>query len=62
MPQALQLLLEGVERRERLVLRQQLVKLGIQPTFGTPAEFKALMQAELPKWAEIVKRSGATNE
>lgn len=43
-------------------LRQQLVKLGIQPTFGTPAEFKALMQAELPKWAEIVKRSGATNE
>ena len=26
MPQALQLLLEGVERRERLVLRQQLVK------------------------------------
>lgn len=43
-------------------LRQQLVKLGIQPTFGTPAEFAALMQAEIPKWAEIVKRSGATNE
>jgi tripartite-type tricarboxylate transporter receptor subunit TctC len=41
-------------------LRQQLVALGIEPTFGTPEEFSALMRAELPKWAAIVKRSGAT--
>lgn len=41
-------------------LRQQLVALGIEPTFGTPEEFGALIRAELPKWAEIVKRSGAT--
>ena len=41
-------------------LRQQLVALGIEPTFGTPEEFSALIRAELPKWAEIVKRSGAT--
>jgi tripartite-type tricarboxylate transporter receptor subunit TctC len=41
-------------------LRSQLTALGIEPTFGTPEEFAALVRAELPKWAEIVKRSGAT--
>jgi tripartite-type tricarboxylate transporter receptor subunit TctC len=41
-------------------LQQQLVALGIEPTFGTPEEFSALVRAELPKWAEIVKKSGAT--
>jgi len=41
-------------------LRQQLVALGIEPTFGTPEEFTALLRAELPKWAEIVRKSGAT--
>lgn len=41
-------------------LKQQLVALGIEPTFGTPDEFTALIRAELPKWADIVKKSGAT--
>ena len=41
-------------------LQQQLVALGIEPTFGTPEAFTALMHSELPKWAAIVKRSGAT--
>ncbi|WP_280151964.1 tripartite tricarboxylate transporter substrate binding protein [Piscinibacter sp. XHJ-5] len=41
-------------------LKQQLVALGIEPAFGTPEEFAALIRAELPKWADIVKRSGAT--
>ena len=41
-------------------LRTQLIALGIEPTFGTPEEFAALMRAELPKWAGIVKKSGAT--
>jgi tripartite-type tricarboxylate transporter receptor subunit TctC len=41
-------------------LKQQLIALGIEPTFGTPEEFSALIRAELPKWAEIVKKSGAT--
>jgi tripartite-type tricarboxylate transporter receptor subunit TctC len=41
-------------------LRQQLVALGIEPVFGTPEEFAALIRAELPRWAEIVKKSGAT--
>ncbi len=41
-------------------LRSQLIALGIEPTFSTPEEFAALLRAERPKWAEIVKRSGAT--
>lgn len=43
-------------------LKKQLVVLGIEPTFGTPEEFAALIRAELPKWAEIVKKSGASVE
>jgi tripartite-type tricarboxylate transporter receptor subunit TctC len=43
-------------------LRAQLTALGIEPAFGTPEEFAALVRAELPKWADIVKRSGATVE
>lgn len=41
-------------------LKQQLVGLGIEPTFGSAEEFGALIRAELPKWAAIVKKSGAT--
>jgi tripartite-type tricarboxylate transporter receptor subunit TctC len=41
-------------------LREQLVGLGIEPTFGTPEELAALIRTELPRWAEIVKKSGAT--
>ncbi|MDM0056454.1 Bug family tripartite tricarboxylate transporter substrate binding protein [Variovorax fucosicus] len=43
-------------------LKTQLVVLGIEPTFGTPEAFAALIRAELPKWAEIVKKSGASVE
>jgi tripartite-type tricarboxylate transporter receptor subunit TctC len=41
-------------------LREQLFKLGIEPTFSTPQEFAALIRTDLPKWAEIVKKSGAS--
>ena len=41
-------------------LRRQLAALGIEPVVGTPEEFAVLLRTELPKWAEIVKRSGAT--
>lgn len=41
-------------------LRQQMIGLGIEPTSGTPEEFASLIRAEIPKWAEIVKKSGAT--
>lgn len=41
-------------------LKEQLLALGIEPTFGSPAEFEALIRAESVKWAELVKKSGAT--
>ncbi len=41
-------------------LRAQLQALGIEPTFGTPEEFSALIRADIPRWAQIVKRAGAT--
>lgn len=41
-------------------LKEQLLALGIEPTFGSPAEFDALIRAELVKWAQLVKKSGAT--
>lgn len=41
-------------------LRAQLQALGIEPTFGTPEEFTALIRADIPRWAGIVKRAGAT--
>lgn len=41
-------------------LRQQLVSLGIDPTFSTPEALGTLVRSEIPKWADIVKRAGAT--
>ncbi|MBL0420795.1 tripartite tricarboxylate transporter substrate binding protein [Ramlibacter sp. AW1] len=41
-------------------LRQQMIGLGIEPTSGTPEDFAALIRSEIPKWTEIVKKSGAT--
>lgn len=40
-------------------MRKQLVGLGIEPTVSTPDEFSALIRNEIPKWARIVKASGA---
>lgn len=41
-------------------LRKQLSALGIEPESGSPEQLAALLRSELPKWAEIVKRSGAS--
>ncbi len=41
-------------------LQQQLIALGIEPASSTPEEFAALIRSEIPKWAAIVKKSGAT--
>jgi tripartite-type tricarboxylate transporter receptor subunit TctC len=43
-------------------LRTQLNGLGIEPTFGSRAAFGELIRREIPHWAEIVKKSGATVE
>jgi tripartite-type tricarboxylate transporter receptor subunit TctC len=40
-------------------VRDRFVALGSEPIPSTPEEFSSLMKAELPKWAKIVKESGA---
>ncbi|RZM00734.1 MAG: tripartite tricarboxylate transporter substrate binding protein [Variovorax sp.] len=40
-------------------LRAQLTELGIEPVFGSPEAFGALIRSEIPKWAAIVRTSGA---
>ena len=41
-------------------LKQQLLSLGVEPTFGRSEDFGMLIRTELPKWAALVKKSGAT--
>jgi len=40
-------------------VRDRLIGLGAEPAISTPAEFAALIKAELVKWAKVVKDSGA---
>jgi Uncharacterized protein conserved in bacteria len=41
-------------------LKRQLGAMGIEATSSTPEEFAATVKREIPKWAQIVKKSGAT--
>jgi tripartite-type tricarboxylate transporter receptor subunit TctC len=34
-------------------------QLDAEPDGGTPEEFLELVRRETPKWAEVIKRSGA---
>ncbi len=43
-------------------LREQLTSLGVEPTFDSPEAFGILINSEIAKWADIVKKSGATSE
>lgn len=40
-------------------LRERFMALDTEPDGGTPQEFIELVRRETPKWAEVVKRSGA---
>ena len=40
--------------------REKLAAVGCEPFKGTPEQFAALIKDDLPKWARIVKDSGAT--
>jgi tripartite-type tricarboxylate transporter receptor subunit TctC len=40
-------------------LNERMTQLGIEPVGSTPAEFDALIRAEIEKWARVVKVSGA---
>ena len=41
-------------------VRERLMQIGIEPTINTPAEFSDFIKAEIPKWAEVIKVSGAS--
>jgi tripartite-type tricarboxylate transporter receptor subunit TctC len=41
-------------------VRERLMQIGIEPTINTPAEFADFIKAEIPKWAEVIKVSGAS--
>ena len=41
-------------------VRKQLTNLGVDIAANTPEEFAAYIKAEIPKWAAIVKASGAS--
>jgi tripartite-type tricarboxylate transporter receptor subunit TctC len=43
-------------------MKRQLTALGIEPAASTPDEFSDLIRSEIPKWAQLVKTSGATVE
>jgi len=40
-------------------VKQRYSQLGVDPVVNTPEQFRAFIQAETVKWAEVVKRSGA---
>jgi tripartite-type tricarboxylate transporter receptor subunit TctC len=39
--------------------KAKLGELGVEPVGSTPAELGALVAREIPRWAEVIKRSGA---
>ena len=40
-------------------VKLRLTSAGLDPVTGNPEEFAALIRAEVPKWAQVVKASGA---
>ena len=43
-------------------MRQRLAALGSDPIGGEPKELTAYIQAEIPRWAKVIKDSGARPE
>lgn len=40
-------------------LRQQMVAVGVDPVYSTPAEFAEIIRKDIVKWAAVVKATGA---
>jgi tripartite-type tricarboxylate transporter receptor subunit TctC len=43
-------------------VRASLVKLGVEPVGGSPEQYAGLLKAEIAKWANVIKESGARVE
>lgn len=43
---------------QEAALRQRLLALSLQPLGSTPEQFRRVISAELPLWAEVARRSG----
>jgi len=43
-------------------VREKLITQGMEPVANTPAEFAALIHAEIGKWAKVAKLSGLKAE
>ncbi len=41
-------------------VKQRMAEIGLAPVGNKPEEFDAFIRAEIPKWAKVVKASGAT--
>jgi tripartite-type tricarboxylate transporter receptor subunit TctC len=39
-------------------VRERFTALAVEPRVNTPAEFRALLEADLKRWAKVVKDAG----
>lgn len=49
---------EIVLTMQRADVRERLLAIGVEPIANTPAEFRAYLKTEIPKWGEVIRRAG----
>jgi tripartite-type tricarboxylate transporter receptor subunit TctC len=48
-----------VEALQTPEVKARLTVIGLDPVTSSPEEFAALIRSDVPKWAQVVKASGA---